>query len=348
MRPDVEAALRSGFERPFGPGVPRRAVVAVRDRAGTETLVLARGGETAPDDDALFLLYSITKPFLAAAALRLAGEGALALDVPLARWLPSAPHAREITLRHLLRHESGLPDYGPLGAYHEAVRRGDEPWDDATYFARCAAARLRFAPGARFAYSNLGYLLVRRLLETVRGAPLADVLAQEVVAPLGLGRTFGPADADLPRLVLGPSTYLAGGAAAVPVAGHYGLGWVSHGVLASTAAETATAMDALVSGDLVPEHLRPALREARPVGPVAGGRPFAVPAYGLGLMADLGAACGPVFGHSGGGPGSTGTAQHRPHPDDPVTVVVLSDGEDGTPGEPMAMAALAGRCGRSG
>ena len=114
MRPEVEAALRGCFERPAGPDVPRRAVVALRDRVGTETLSLARDGETAPAHDALFLLYSITKPFLAAAALRLVGEGALAVDVPIARWLPAAPHAGEITLRHLLRHESGLPDYGPL------------------------------------------------------------------------------------------------------------------------------------------------------------------------------------------------------------------------------------------
>jgi hypothetical protein len=64
--------------------------------------------------------------------------GALALDAQL----PARPY----TLRQLLQHRAGLRDYGPLAAYHDAVARGDSPWDDATLMHEVQADDLLFEP----------------------------------------------------------------------------------------------------------------------------------------------------------------------------------------------------------
>ena len=72
-----------------------------------------------------FLLYSITKTIMAVAALRLAQERRLDLEQPLSSWLPEFPPARDFSLRQILQHTSGLPDYDRLQQYHDAVRRAD-------------------------------------------------------------------------------------------------------------------------------------------------------------------------------------------------------------------------------
>ena len=99
------------------------------------------------------------------------------------------PHASRITIRHLLQHTSGLPDYGPLADYHEAVRRGDRPWTFNEFLERTNAEELRFQPGQGWSYSNIGYMLLRRLLETVRKRSFAEIITAGVCRPLNLSHT---------------------------------------------------------------------------------------------------------------------------------------------------------------
>lgn len=316
-------------------GATARAVaVAIRARGETESAAFVRpGAGVALAADAPFVLYSITKTFLAAAALRLVSRGLLELDVGVGRWLPWAPHGERITLRHLLQHTSGLPDYGPLAAYHAAVRAGEAPWTDAEFLERTGASTLRSVPGVEFRYSNIGYLLVRRLLESAAGAPLGEVLQAELLAPLALHETFTPTDADLPRLTFGPSALLGDGAPR-GVAGHYHLGWVAHGVLASTAGDVARFLEALLGGELLPPALVSELCALREVGPVARQHPFRRPGYGLGLMGELD---GDTLGHTGGGPGASTATYRRGR----ATVAVLTSGDQDDLAEQLAMALLA-------
>src|SRR5262249_56978940 len=100
--------------------------------------------------------WSLTKTAIAAAALALVGDGRLALDEPL--------DSRPYTLRQLLQHTAGLPEYGALAAYHEAVSRRDAPWSVEELLRRVVAERLLFAPGRGWTYSNVGYLFLRRLI----------------------------------------------------------------------------------------------------------------------------------------------------------------------------------------
>ena len=281
-----------------------------------------------------FLVYSLTKTWLAALVLRLAGEGQLGLDDALARWCPGVPRAAEFTLRQLLSHTAGVPDYGALAEYHAAVRATpSRPWSLEEFVERTVARGLRFEPGAGFAYSNPGYMLLRRVCELASGEPWSEALASRVLRPLGLRRTFAAESLDdLRALAPGRSTLLSSAGEAVDVRGVYHPGWVSHGVLASTASEAARFLHALCGGELPPGA---AVREmTRPVPVLDVPRRtrherFRNPGYGLGLMV-FGGAGGPLrWGHNGGGPGYSASAFHAPDLGGrPVTVACLCGAED--------------------
>ena len=137
-------------------------------------------------DDA-FVIGSVTKTFVAAALLRLVEKGALSLDDQVTRWLPDLSMARDVTVRDLLAHTSGIADlYPPLKSILI-----DEPGHVFTHqevFDRLGSAW--FAPGSAWAYSNTNYVIVGMLLEKVTGRAAEDVIAREVTAPLGLQGTW--------------------------------------------------------------------------------------------------------------------------------------------------------------
>src|SRR5581483_10607157 len=89
-------------------------------------------------------------------------------------------------------------------------------------------------------YSNIGYMLLRDVLNQVGGGDMASVLRREVFDPLGIATASVPlSKADLFSFSFGPSRYLAGDGPPVAVAGHYDPGWISHGVVGSSALDAA-------------------------------------------------------------------------------------------------------------
>ena len=88
---------------------------------------------------AVFPWWSFTKTVMAICALRLVEAGQLELDAPR----PNKPY----TLRQLLQHRAGVPNYGALNAYHEAVARNDAPWPRERLLKAVGADRLDFKPG---------------------------------------------------------------------------------------------------------------------------------------------------------------------------------------------------------
>jgi D-alanyl-D-alanine carboxypeptidase len=270
---------------------------------------------TMPGDGArepAFLVYSITKTFIACLLLQLADAGALDLDAPLRRlWrgpdLP-ASFTDAVTPRRLLNHTAGLPDYGGRVDYHAQVRQHPgQPWST-EHFTRVTLGQAWTVPDpACFAYSNPGYMVLRQLLEMVGERPWAQQLAERVCRPLGLSRTTVASDlGDLAPLAPGLSRQITDGQDALDVRERYHPGWVSHGVIVSTASEVNTFLHALFSGRLIQPGSLAAMLDAVPVGQV-GGR-WQQPRYGLGLMIDPGMAPGPVRGHNGGGPGYSASA----------------------------------------
>ena len=94
-------------------------------------------------------------------------------------------------LTQLLRHTSGLRDYGPLPGYHKAVRtHPDKPWTREQFLDAVLPKGLLFSPGESWAYSNVGYMLLIDVVEYVTGQTFARVLGDLVVNPLALQHTF--------------------------------------------------------------------------------------------------------------------------------------------------------------
>ena len=265
--------------------------------------------------ESAYLAYSITKTVTAALILQLRDERRLALDDRLARWFPRIDRAAEISLRQLLNHTAGLPDYGALASYQAAVRTSPStPWTFERFAAETFDRGLRFDPGTGWAYSNPGYMLLKRIVEDLADRSFADLVAERIAGPLGLARTFVPASVeDLRSLAPATSRALADDRALRDVREHYHPGWVSHGVVASTPSDIARFLHALFRGRIVSAD---SLREMTALVPVPmepGARaPWAEPSYGLGIMADPRSRWGRVWGHNGGGPGYSTSAFHAP------------------------------------
>ena len=236
--------------------------------------------------------WSLTKAALAAAALALVDRSRLALDDPL--------DAGRFSLRQLLQHTAGVPEYGGLAAYHEAVRRGETPWSVDELLRRVEADRLVFPPGQGWAYSNVGYLRVRRLIEATMDTTLDEALRTLVFEPLGVpGIRIAHEPGDLDGTAWGNRA-------------RYHPGWVYHGLAVGTAADAALFVHRLLAGPFLSPPLAEAMRQPYPLGGPIEGRPWRTAGYGLGLMVDVDSPRGLAMGHSGQGPGSVSAAYHFP------------------------------------
>jgi len=151
----------------------------------------AAAGSAAPNRpitlETIFRIGSITKAITAAAVFRLHEAGALSVDDPVGLHLPARPASwSTITLRHLLTHTSGIPNFTALP---EDPAFSLVPATPHATLARVKALPLEFEPGTRFAYSNSGYLLVGLVLERVTGASYAEGLRHTIFEPLGMRDT---------------------------------------------------------------------------------------------------------------------------------------------------------------
>ena len=132
-------------------------------------------------DETIFQSGSVGKQFTAAAVMLQVEDGKLALSDPLIKFFPDGPASwRDITVRHLLTHTSGIPDYTDgLVDY-----RRDYTEEQLVKFAQ--SLTLDFAPGAEWKYSNTGYVLLGAIVRKASGAFYGDVLKTRVFAPLGM------------------------------------------------------------------------------------------------------------------------------------------------------------------
>lgn len=293
------------------------ASVAVIERAGTAPFA---SWVPASDQEPAFLAYSITKTFTATLILTLCEHGRLDLDDRLARWLPRITHADRISLRHLLNHTGGIPDYGAIRAYHESVKSSPSaPWSSERFAAETFDKGLLFEPGQGWAYSNPGYMLLKRIAEEVTGASYRALVAERIARPLGLRATFvAESIADLATLAPGTSSALSPDGEPRDVRAHYHPGWVSHGVVASTASDVARFLDGLFRGALLSRSSLTQMTEliAVPMDRAAdasnreGVSRWGRPSYGLGLMGDPISPWGLIVGHNGGGPCYSASAFH--------------------------------------
>ncbi|QFS84923.1 D-alanyl-D-alanine carboxypeptidase precursor (plasmid) [Roseivivax sp. THAF40] len=256
----------------------------------------------------VFPYWSFTKTVIAICALRMAQERRLDLDRHVTGY--------DFTLRQLLNHTSGLPDYFTVPDYREAVARNEQPWT-AEHLREITMAQGRlFAPGQGWAYSNLGYMLARDLIEDVAERPFADLVKHIICDPLGLDSIeLAVTRRDFER-------------AHWTVTKGYHPGWVYHGCLVGSAADAARLLHALFRGKLLNASVFGEMLVQRPLGGAIEGRPWTECGYALGLMSGRCGDVGRAIGHSGAGPFCVNAVYHFPDLPRPVTVASFTDGAD--------------------
>ena len=196
---DREAATSALSKGLVADGEPGLAVL-VRKNGRT---VFARGygvrdlkTRTPIDPRTRFRLASVTKQMTAAAIMTLVRDGRLRYEDTLTQALPGFPaYGSGVTIRHLLTHTGGLPDYEQL--MENAEREKGTIWtpenqirDDEVLALLEKETRGLFAPGTSWAYSNSGYVVLGLVAARAAGRPFGDVLRERIFAPLGMTRTL--------------------------------------------------------------------------------------------------------------------------------------------------------------
>jgi D-alanyl-D-alanine carboxypeptidase len=324
--------VRSGTVVSDGAALPQ-LVDRWRERAGVPAVTLAvnapdrhltlvasgtglRDGGPPVTVDAHFRVASVTK------MLQLAQEDRLRLDDTLSRYVPSFPGGDRITLRHLLNHTSGVPDFELADGFGKGLLADRQRrWRTDEILALVTGVRSDFAPGTRYSYSNTGYVLLGEVIRAVTGSTWDTEARRRIIGPLHLRHTYVAGAEPVPGGVL-PGYYDAdndGDQENVET----GQPWPAletaegpAGAIVSTAADLAAFGDALFRGRLLaPAPLRQMLAE----GPHHARNSN----YGLGVEISRPDYRTTVWGHGGALPGFRSALWYVPSRD--IVVVVLTN-----------------------
>ena len=158
-----------------------KGVLGFRDPEGTLPIT----------EDTIFQLASVSKQFTAAAVMLVVREGRLELDDEITQYFPEIPYPG-VTIRHLLTHTSGIPDYFDDADWFIKIRREEKrvPGNNEILRFLCETeAKPYFAPGEGFEYSNTGYNLLALLVERLSGIPYEEFLQKNLFDPAGMTAT---------------------------------------------------------------------------------------------------------------------------------------------------------------
>jgi CubicO group peptidase (beta-lactamase class C family) len=160
-------------------GLVRGGELAWSDAVGT---IDGRSDGVTATDHTQYRLGSITKTFVAVEVLRMRDEGLLDLNDALARHIDDTPFGSRVTIAQLLSHTSGL-QAETNGPWWERTAGGT--WGELM----AGEPALKFRPGAKFHYSNVGYAVLGELIGRLRGRPWGDVVRADLLEPLGMRHT---------------------------------------------------------------------------------------------------------------------------------------------------------------
>ena len=256
----------------------------------------------------VYKIGSVSKQFTAVLLLKQVERGRLALTDSIGRHLTSGlrPEWRTLTIEQLLNHTAGLPN--------DLQREGPPESEVSTETMIAWAARdtMRFAPGTRFAYSNVGYLLLGALVERLYGKPYRDAVRDEIARPLGL-RTLGWCTAPAKDNSVATGYEYQGPGDLEPSAYAHPSKSLGSGGLCSSAGDLAAWNQALHGGRVLSPASYAAMTTPR--GAARG--------YGFGLQFSVQSAAwkGPIMYHLGGIIGFS--AQNAWFPAESLSVTVL-------------------------
>jgi len=193
----AEAAATS-FDETSAPG----AVVAVRTADGTWLATVGHQDwdRTEPmTADVNQRVGSVTKTFTVTALLQLAEQGLLSLDDPIDAYVQGVPNGFA-TLRELAEMRSGIPSYTFSDAFQQALFSDpDHVFTPQELVDFVAGEPPMFEPGTMTFYSNTNTVLLGMVIEQVTGTPIAEVMDEQIIGPLGLSHTLMPDDATYPE-----------------------------------------------------------------------------------------------------------------------------------------------------
>jgi CubicO group peptidase (beta-lactamase class C family) len=316
MKARIDAIVKSELARQYVPG----AQVAIAENG---RVVYAKGygyreiGSRLPvDAQTSFAIGSVTKQFTAAAIMLLEQQGKLNVGDKLAKYLPRAPHASEVTLRNLLTHTSGIVGFTEVPNFSLLLPTPSSPDRIISTIARTPLA---FAPGTDWEYSNTNFVLLGQVIAKVSGESYPDFLQQNFFDRLGLKRSwFTRTEAIHPDDARGYTEFMYG----LPDEHAYLADWSWYdaaGGLTMSAADLARWDIALDSGRVVSPAsfarmtTRTELKNGRTIG------------YGFGL--GVGSVFGrPTVGHDGLVSGFS--SENLTFPKDRVAIVLLSNGDN--------------------
>ncbi|MFD8420241.1 serine hydrolase domain-containing protein [Streptomyces sp. NPDC059668] len=307
----MEAAVRSGVPGVTATAGDRRGTWSATRGVGDLRTGAPRGGSDR------YRVGSITKTFVSTVLLQLEAEGRLSLDDTVDRWLPGLVRGhgndgREVTVRRLLNHTSGIFDYTEDEDFVRTyflkdgfLRHRYDTKSPAELVAIATAHRPVFAPGASWSYSNTNYVLAGMVIEKVTGHSYATEIDRRVIAPLDLRATSVPGTrTTLPR----PSSRAYSKLATTTTGPTYDVTTLNPSLASSAGGMISDSSDlnrfysALLRGRLLPPEQLKEMKTTVAVEGVPNAR------YGLGLI-DRTLGCGVhVWGHDGGIHGSTSSA----------------------------------------
>ena len=269
---------------------------------------------------------SVTKMYTAVATLLLVEDGAIDLDARIARYLPEEvygpiPNGSEATVRQLLSHTSGIPDFSgdiaydldflsdPMGAFPAerllSYLHGQTAWS---------------TPGTSYWYSNANYFLLAMIMDEVAEGGHAGVVSERILQPLGLGATYYKNEPGYPTPPGLVNSYqdLAGDGRLMNVtdmATHNLTIFAGNAGLIATSADFADFIDGLLDGELLGAAMLAEMQAWRERSRYGLGLSYIETAYGRGV------------GHDGGDLGARSQVRH--FPDHDATLVLLSNGGNG-------------------
>lgn len=137
--------------------------------------------------DAQYKIGSITKTYTAAIIIKLIEDGKLSLNTKLSKFYKNIDGAKKISIDHLLRHRSGLPNMTDQEDYLSYYK---DPISEADQINRFSKFKLEFRPGKKYSYSNTGYVLLSYVAEKASGMTYAQLLEKYITKPLNLKNTY--------------------------------------------------------------------------------------------------------------------------------------------------------------
>jgi D-alanyl-D-alanine carboxypeptidase len=207
-----------------------------------------------------YSIGSISKQFTAAAVLMLQEEGKLSLDDAVGKYIPGLTEGDKVTIRQILSHTSGYQDYWPEDYVMTPMLKPESAQQIIDAWAK---KPLDFEPGTKWQYSNTNFVIAGKIVETVTGAPLMDMLVSRIFRPLGMKSVWNSDEAKLTSV--DAAAYYRHALGPLRVAPKEGRGWMfAAGELAMTAHDLALWDESLIAQTVLkPESYRQMFTEVK-------------------------------------------------------------------------------------